>query len=46
MAYSTMLAILGRMACYTGQGITWDEAMNSQEDLSPASTWKQDPSRR
>ncbi|MBX7165609.1 MAG: Gfo/Idh/MocA family oxidoreductase [Pirellulales bacterium] len=36
MSYSTMLAILGRMATYTGQTITWEQAMNSQEDLSPA----------
>ncbi|MBX7106223.1 MAG: Gfo/Idh/MocA family oxidoreductase [Gemmataceae bacterium] len=35
MAYSTMLGILGRMAGYTGKKITWDQAMNSQEDLMP-----------
>jgi predicted dehydrogenase len=35
MSYSTLMAIMGRMACYTGQEITWDAAMNSQEDLSP-----------
>jgi hypothetical protein len=35
MAYSTMLAIMGREACYTGQKITWKQAMNSQQDLSP-----------
>lgn len=35
MARSTMLAILGRMATYTGQTISWDQAMNSQEDLTP-----------
>ena len=35
MSYSTMLAIMGRMACYTGQEITWDMAMKSQENLSP-----------
>jgi hypothetical protein len=23
------------MATYTGQAITWEEAMNSKEDLSP-----------
>jgi myo-inositol 2-dehydrogenase/D-chiro-inositol 1-dehydrogenase len=37
MARSTMLAILGRMATYTGQTITWDQALNSQEDLTPPS---------
>jgi predicted dehydrogenase len=35
MAQSTMLAIIGRMAAYTGQMITWDQAMNSQEALPP-----------
>jgi predicted dehydrogenase len=35
MAKSTLLAILGRMAAYTGQLITWDMALNSKEDLSP-----------
>jgi len=40
MSYSTLLAIMGREACYTGQAITWDEAMNSKQDLSPAAyTW-------
>ncbi len=35
MAKSTLLAIMGRMATYTGQEITWDMAWNSKEDLSP-----------
>jgi predicted dehydrogenase len=35
MAHSTLLAILGRMATYTGQMITWEQALNSKEDLSP-----------
>ncbi len=35
MAKSTLLAIMGRMAAYTGQQITWDMAMNSKEDLTP-----------
>jgi len=37
MAQSSMMAILGRMATYTGQEITWDEAMASTQDLSPKS---------
>jgi myo-inositol 2-dehydrogenase/D-chiro-inositol 1-dehydrogenase len=37
LATSTMLAIMGRMAAYTGQQVTWDQAMNSQESLVPAS---------
>jgi myo-inositol 2-dehydrogenase/D-chiro-inositol 1-dehydrogenase len=36
MSYSTLLAIMGRMACYTGAEVTWDAALNSKEDLSPA----------
>jgi predicted dehydrogenase len=35
LAKSTLLAIMGRMAAYTGQQITWDMALNSKEDLSP-----------
>jgi predicted dehydrogenase len=35
MAKSSLLAIMGRMAAYTGQQITWDLAFNSKEDLSP-----------
>ena len=30
-----MLAMMGRMAAYTGQQITWEQAMNSQEILVP-----------
>jgi predicted dehydrogenase len=37
MATSTLLAMMGRMAAYTGQQITWDQAMNSQEKLFPES---------
>ena len=36
MCKSTLMAISGRMAAYTGQKLTWDEALNSKEDLSPA----------
>ena len=35
MVLSTVTALLGRMATYTGKKITWEMAMNSQEDLSP-----------
>lgn len=38
MAQSTLLAIMGRMAAYTGQQITWEEALNSQENLAPTIT--------
>ena len=36
MSKSTLMAIMGRMACYTGQQITWDQALNSSESLTPA----------
>ncbi|MBX9583772.1 MAG: Gfo/Idh/MocA family oxidoreductase [Gemmataceae bacterium] len=35
MARSTLLAIMGRMAAYTGRQVTWEAALNSAEDLSP-----------
>jgi predicted dehydrogenase len=35
LATSTMLAIMGRMAAYTGQQLTWDQALNAQEKLVP-----------
>ncbi len=35
MATSTLLAMMGRMAAYTGQEITWDQALNSQLKLVP-----------
>lgn len=34
MAHSTLVAIMGRMAAYTGQVITWEQALNSQENLA------------
>jgi myo-inositol 2-dehydrogenase/D-chiro-inositol 1-dehydrogenase len=36
MSVSTMVAIMGRMATYSGKKITWDQAINSTEDLTPA----------
>lgn len=36
MAMSTLLAIMGRMAAYTGQTITWDAAFHSRENLRPS----------
>ena len=35
MANSTLLAILGRMVAYTGQTITWEQALHSNEVLGP-----------
>ena len=34
-ANSTMLAIWGRMVAYTGESLTWREAINSEEVLGP-----------
>jgi hypothetical protein len=36
VAESTLTAILGRMAAYTGQKVTWEQALNSPESLMPA----------
>ena len=36
VAESTLTAILGRMAAYTGQAVTWEQALNSAEDLMPS----------
>src|SRR6185436_7851544 len=33
VAESTLTAIMGRMAAYTGKAVTWDQAMNSTLDL-------------
>jgi myo-inositol 2-dehydrogenase/D-chiro-inositol 1-dehydrogenase len=38
---STLLAMMGRMAAYTGAEVTWDQALNSQEKLVPDNLdWK------
>ncbi|MUH34796.1 gfo/Idh/MocA family oxidoreductase [Zobellia amurskyensis] len=36
-ANSTLMGIMGRMAAYTGQTITWEDALNSTEILGPDS---------
>ncbi len=35
MANSTMLGILGRMVAYSGQEITWEDAINSDVSIGP-----------
>ena len=35
VANSTLTAIMGRMAAYTGQEVTWEAALNSKEVLMP-----------
>jgi hypothetical protein len=36
VAESTLTAIMGRMAAYTGQEVSWEQALKSTEDLAPA----------
>ncbi|MBY0586849.1 Gfo/Idh/MocA family oxidoreductase [bacterium] len=38
IAESTLTAIMGREACYTGRAITWDEMMKSDMKLGPSET--------
>jgi len=43
-AKATMTSILGRMATYSGQVVEWDDAINSNIDLSPAKyDWNANP---
>ena len=35
VAESTLTAIMGRMTAYTGKKVTWDDALNSKEELMP-----------
>jgi predicted dehydrogenase len=42
MAHSTLVAIMGRMAAYTGQEVTWEQALQSQENLAKWMTWQED----
>ncbi len=36
IAESTLTAIMGRMSAYTGKQVSWEQAMNSKENLMPA----------
>jgi predicted dehydrogenase len=38
VAESTLTAIMGREAAYTGQELTWDEVLNADQDLTPPQT--------
>jgi len=43
-AKATMTSILGRMATYSGQVVEWEDAINSNIDLSPAKyDWNANP---
>ena len=35
MCHSTSLAIMGRLAAYTGKSVTWEQCQTSQEKLGP-----------
>ncbi len=35
MAHTTLMALMGRMAAYTGREITWEQALASQQKLVP-----------
>ena len=40
MAHSTLMGLMGRMAAYSGQEISWEQALNSKEELVPRNlTW-------
>ena len=45
MAQSTLMGLMGRMAAYTGQEITWEQALNSQEKLVPDQLGLEDETR-
>jgi predicted dehydrogenase len=41
MCRSTMMAIMGREVCYSGEVLTYDQVANSPQDLSPGSySWE------
>ncbi|HEX5220903.1 MAG TPA: Gfo/Idh/MocA family oxidoreductase [Verrucomicrobiae bacterium] len=41
MAHSTLMGIMARMAAYTGQEISWEDALNSKQQLVPEKLdWK------
>ena len=43
VAESTLTCIMGRESAYSGLKITWDQIMNSKQDLTPAKDlWKYD----
>jgi hypothetical protein len=44
MFNSTMIGLIGRMACFTGREITWEDAMKATHEIGPAKcTWDMDP---
>jgi myo-inositol 2-dehydrogenase/D-chiro-inositol 1-dehydrogenase len=43
VAESTLTAIMGRMAAYTGKAVSWEQALASEESLMPAKLDWQEP---
>jgi hypothetical protein len=44
MANSTMIGLMGRMCCYTGRKLTWEQAINStQKSLPDYVGWDMEP---
>jgi hypothetical protein len=40
MANSSLMAIMGRVAAYTGQTVTWEDVLGADDDLNPSEwTW-------
>ncbi len=39
MVGSTLLGLMGRTAAYTGKKVTWEQMINSKEDLAPEETF-------
>lgn len=44
MLHSTLLAIMGRTAAYTGKQVKWEDFIKSDQDLAPEETLKWDSS--
>jgi predicted dehydrogenase len=42
MCKSTLMGIMARESAYSGRTITWDEIMDSKQDLTPEGGWKWD----
>jgi predicted dehydrogenase len=42
-ANSTMMSIMGRMAAYSGERLSWSDAMASSQDLTPRSGYRWGP---
>ncbi len=42
VAHSTLTAIMGRMSTYTGRAVTWEQALNSEQDLINEATLRWD----